>query len=67
MPQGVIKKITNRGFGFIKPDEGEKDLFFHMSGLLKGLKLEDLNEEDRVEYDVVDSDKGPRAVHINKL
>jgi CspA family cold shock protein len=62
MPQGTIKKlIANKGFGFIAGDEGE--LFFHHSSL-QGVAIEDLHEGQKVEYDVGQSPKGPRAENV---
>lgn len=69
MPVGKIKKlVVDRGFGFIVPEQGGGDLFFHCSELV-GLGIEDLSLDDRVAYDVDDNDrkgKGPRAVNVRK-
>ena len=61
MPQGTIKKLTNKGFGFI---EGEKDdIFFHSSSL-EGTTFEALSEGQQVEYEEGSGPKGPRAENV---
>lgn len=60
---GVIKKKTDKGFGFIKVDGEEKDLFFH-SNSLSGVTFEQLKEGDKVTFDVEDSPKGKNAVNV---
>ncbi len=62
MKQGTIKKLTNRGFGFI--DTGSGDLFFHMS-VLQNAEYEDLKEGQVVEYEDEDSPKGRKATSVN--
>ena len=58
MPHGTIKKLTDRGFGFI--DTGHGDLFFHSSAL-QNTTYEELHEGQTVEYEEGESPKGPRA------
>ncbi len=58
MPQGTIKKLTDKGFGFIAGDNGE--LFFHNSAL-DGVSFDDLREGQSVEYTEGRGPKGPRA------
>ena len=58
MPQGKIKKLTEKGFGFIETDSGE--LFFHMSAV-QDVRYEDLQEGQTVEYEAGSGPKGPRA------
>lgn len=61
---GKIKRLTDKGFGFIAPDEGEgKDVFFH-STALQGITFADLREGDAVTFEIEDSDKGPRAINV---
>ena len=61
---GTIKKLSEKGFGFITILNVPKDLFFHASDL-KGVKIEDLNIGDEVEFDGVEpTDKGQKAVGV---
>ena len=62
MSQGTIKKLTDKGFGFIKAD-GD-DLFFHHSEL-KGVTIEELSEGQTVHYEIGQGKKGPCAVSIS--
>ena len=67
--QGTIKRlIMDKGFGFIAVEgqEGGKDLFFHVSGLSQGLRIEDLQEGDAVTFEASESPKGPCAVNVAK-
>ena len=66
MQQGTVAKKTDKGFGFIKREGQEKDLFFH-SNELKNISFDELQEGDTVSFDVGDSPKGPNAVNVNKV
>ena len=61
MPQGTIKKLVDRGFGFIEGEKGE--IFFHHSAL-EGTTFEALSEGQRVEYEEGRGPKGPRAENV---
>ena len=62
MAEGTIKRLTDKGFGFI--DNGsEKDLFFHSSSL-QGVSYDDLREGQRVSYDEARGQKGPCAENV---
>lgn len=62
MPQGTIKKlVTEKGFGFIKGDQG--DIFFHHSALVD-TAIESLSEGQRVQYEEGNGPKGPRAENV---
>ena len=61
MPQGVIKKLTDKGFGFIG-GQGS-DMFFHFSALID-VQFEELQEGQTVEYEVGQGPKGPRAEQV---
>jgi len=65
MATGTIKKLTDRGFGFIAQDGSDKDLFFH-SNELQGVDFNDLKEGDKVEFEVSESPKGPNATKVKK-
>ena len=62
---GTIKKLTDKNFGFIALDEGGNDLFFHANNLVE-VEFEELQEGDKVEFDVVDTPKGQAAENIRK-
>ena len=62
MAQGRIKKVTDRGFGFIEGDGGE--FFFHSSALQGDVRFEDLYEGQAVEFTEGRGPKGPRAEDI---
>ena len=66
MNKGTVKWFSNqKGFGFISDEEGN-DVFVHYSGLnMDGFKS--LEEGCAVEYDVIQGEKGPQAVNVNKL
>jgi cold shock protein len=62
---GRIKKIlTDKGFGFIQPDDGSDDVFFHRSRLGPKIQFEDLREGDEVQFQVRPGDKGPQAFDL---
>ncbi|PIR88334.1 MAG: cold-shock protein [Candidatus Harrisonbacteria bacterium CG10_big_fil_rev_8_21_14_0_10_44_23] len=66
MTEGTIARLTDKGFGFIKYEGGEKDLFFH-SNELQGVEYSDLREGDRVSFEIGQSDKGPNATNVSKV
>jgi CspA family cold shock protein len=61
MPEGTIKKLAEKGFGFISSDGG--DVFFHMSALVE-VEFEELNVGQAVTYEMGDGPKGPRAENV---
>jgi CspA family cold shock protein len=67
MPTGTVKWFNDdKGFGFITPDEGGRDLFVHFSGIA-GQGFRSLTEGAKVEYEQEESDKGPKAVNVTKI
>jgi cold shock protein len=67
MPTGTVKWFNDdKGFGFITPDEGGRDLFVHFSGIT-GQGFRSLTEGAKVEYEQEESDKGPKAVNVQKI
>lgn len=64
--KGTVKNvITEKHFGFITPEDGSKDVFFHESGL-EGVQFSDLKTGDAVSFEVEQSEKGPRAVSVTR-
>jgi CspA family cold shock protein len=67
MATGTVKWFNDdKGFGFITPDEGTKDLFVHHSGI-SGDGFRSLAEGMKVSYDTESGDKGPKAVNVQRL
>ena len=65
MAEGTIKRLTDKGFGFI--DDGtDKDMFFHMSNL-EGVSFEELHEGQSVTYNPGQGPKGPRAENVRPV
>jgi len=64
MSTGIVKFFNeSKGFGFITPDDGGKDLFVHITAIEQG----ELSDNDKVEYEVGEGQKGPCAVQVRKL
>jgi cold shock protein len=64
MAQGTVKWFNgDKGFGFITPDDGEKDLFVHYSEI-QGSGYRTLEENQRVQFEVGQGAKGPQAVGV---
>jgi len=62
---GTIKRIVqDKGFGFIVPDDGSDEVFFHRSRMAPKVYFEDLREGDEVEFQVRKGDKGPQAFNL---
>ncbi len=61
--EGIIEKLTDKGFGFISVEGEEKSTFFHSSALVD-VEYESLKEGDKVTFEKEDSDKGPRAINV---
>lgn len=62
MAEGTIKRITDKGFGFIDDGSG-KDMFFHSSNV-EGGGFDQLREGQRVSYNAGSGPKGPRAENV---
>jgi len=60
MSNGTVKFFNNsKGFGFITPEEGGKDVFVHVNGL-----IDEIDEGDKVSYDVEEGPKGLNAKNV---
>jgi len=60
MSNGTVKFFNNsKGFGFITPDEGGRDVFVHKNGL-----IDEIADGDKVSYDVEESPKGLNAINV---
>ncbi len=62
---GTIKKITDKGFGFITGEGLQKDLFFHSNSLV-GVTFNELQEGDQVSFETEESPKGLNAVNVQR-
>ncbi len=63
MSTGTVKFFNNnKGFGFIVPDEGDKDLFVHKNNI-----TEEITEGDKVSYEIEESEKGLNAVDVKLI
>ena len=66
MQEGTIARLTDKGFGFIKVEGREKDLFFHSNELVN-VKFDELREGEKVSFEVTDGPKGPNAVKVSRV
>lgn len=66
MQNGIIAGLTEKGFGFIKIEGREKDLFFHSNELVN-VKFDELAMGDKVSFEEEQGDKGPKAVRVSRI
>ena len=67
MADGTVKWFSNeKGYGFITPEDGSKDLFVHFSSI-SGEGYRSLNDGAKVTYEAEDGPKGPVAVNVQEL
>ena len=67
MTQGTVKWFNGeKGFGFISPDDGTKDLFVHYSEI-QGTGYRSLEENQRVQFEVEQGTKGPQAIGVTAV
>lgn len=63
MQTGIVKMFNSeKGFGFIKPDDGGEDIFVHQTGL-----IDNINRDDKVEFTQERGKKGMNAVQVRKI
>ena len=63
--KSTIKRLTDKGFGFITSEDQDKDLFFHSNSLVD-VQFSELEVGDEVTFDVEKSEKGPNAVNVQR-
>lgn len=66
MQTGTIAGLTDKGFGFIKREGADKDLFFHSKELVN-VAFDDLRVGDQVQFEEAEGPKGPNAVQVSKI
>lgn len=64
MQEGIIARLTDKGFGFISREGEDKDIFFHMNELV-GVEFNDLNQGDTVTFEVAEGPKGLNATNVS--
>lgn len=64
--KGSIVRLQDKGFGFIKPEQGDKDVFFHASALVD-VTFDELKQGDIVMFDVEEGPKGPAAANVRRV
>jgi CspA family cold shock protein len=63
MNNGTVKFFNNsKGFGFITPDDESKDVFVHQNGL-----IDEINEGDKVNYEIEETPKGLSAINVKRI
>ncbi|MEN9920254.1 MAG: cold shock protein [Candidatus Parcubacteria bacterium] len=63
--KGSIVRKRDEGYGFIKPEDGSKDVFFHASAIVD-VTFDELKEGDEVTFDVEQGPKGPAAANVKR-
>lgn len=67
MPTGTVKWFSDqKGYGFITPDGGKKDVFVHHTGI-QGTGFKTLKEGDKVQFEINHTAKGEQAIKVVKL
>jgi CspA family cold shock protein len=63
--KGTVKKKMDKGFGFISPEDGGKDIFFHTNSLV-GVSFDEIQEGDAVTFETEQTEKGPNATNVQR-
>ncbi|MGD8276968.1 MAG: cold-shock protein [Gemmatimonadota bacterium] len=64
---GTVKWFDDaKGFGFITPEDGAKDCFVHHTGIM-GEGFKSLSEGDKVEFDMIQEARGPKATNVTRV
>ena len=67
MARGTVKWFSDqKGYGFVTPEDGSKDVFIHYSAI-QGDGFKSLKEGDKVEFEITQGPKGPQASNVNKV
>ena len=67
MARGMVKWFNDqKGYGFIRPDDGSADVFVHHTSI-QGSGFKTLAENQAVEFEIMQSDKGPKAANVVKI
>lgn len=66
MQTGTIVGLTDKGFGFIRREGEQKDLFFHSNELVN-VRFDDLSQGDTLEFEVAEGPKGMNAIKVSKI
>lgn len=61
----IARTVDDRGFGFITPEDGSKDVFFHARSLVD-VEFDELKEGDKVTFDLENGPKGPAAENVQR-
>lgn len=62
--KGTVVRKRDEGYGFIKPETGDKDVFFHASAVAEDTHFDDIKEGSVVSFEVEDGPKGPAATDV---